>query len=543
MRLGNIKWKKVLTENYLLCIMSALLLFFVGYVIYISFSYYWDNFHSDIAADLAFVREAARQFRLFPYGWPHLQEMRVVHITTIMIPFYWITGNINLSYPLATSFMVLVNVYLFYWMLNYRKRSLLPIVIGAIVLLITFSRYTQVSVFSILFINSSLAPTLSVIFATIGFYMRLKTASTPGKLLVYRILWAVLLLLAFLGGIQSSRLLLGLYIPLLIIEVYDLVGKILENKSFKAKNIEKSAIFVALCFALNVLGVLVIMRQINSGAVLVEWGLVTTGLSISANNSIWPNLERFLPEFIAAFGMFGGSSVFSSEGIVYLGRLGLIAAGLVMYKKINKLSDYENKDKSIFYIFIASVAALSFAMVFVRTGIGERFIFPVTAMLGVLFVYIADYFVENNRKVLCLIMCAVIFVMTVLSIPAITMERRESHVQNRQTVADFIRNEGFTIGYGVFWQGLVIAAVADYDFTVISICDVQRPRLVPRPHGVSMQDFNHDEDRVFLIIAANHANDAMGNDQSRAILESGVRHEFPGGWLVYTFEQNPWRVR
>jgi len=518
-------------NNTILTIIASLVLWCVtAYVVYIGFSYYWDLMHSDIAGDLAFVREAARQRSLFPYGWAHLQEMRLIHFTTVILLVYLITDNINLSYPIAASLMLLVNMYLFYFMLSYRKRNILPIIVGFTVLLMFFSRYAQVSVFSILFINSSLSTSLATIFITIGVYMRLKENKS-------HILAIILAILAFAQGIQSTRLLIALYLPLLIVDLYPILIRILKDKDFDFKEIKKSTVFTIIWFLCNLAGIALITALIRRDIVIVGYTLVSSSLRMTRYDRLWSNLGVFVPQLFRALGLRGGIYAYSLEGALFIGRLfTIVALPIILFKTSARF----NKDNTIMHILFASVCASAISMIMMVTGIGERFLFTITALLSVMVVIVLEYFINNNRKILTYITCIFIFIIVLLTgTRGLQVPRQPSLIEDRQAVTDFILEQGFTVGYGTFWHGLVLAAVGDFEFDVIY---VGRNSLTPRPHGVTLERLNHDEDRVFLVLTRDQAQNAYNNSsRTRAILEQGERHEFRRGWVVYTFEQNPFR--
>jgi len=517
-------------SNKILTIIASLILYCMTvYVIYIGFSYYWDIMHSDIAADLVFVREAARQGTLFPYGWPHLQEMRLIHFTTVVLFVYLMTDNIHLSYPIAASFMLLVNMYLFYFMLSYRKRNILPIIIGFTVLLMFFSHYSQVSVFSMLFINSSLSTSLATIFLTIGIYMRLKENRSL-------VLAVILALLAFAQGIQSTRLLITLYLPLLIIDLYPILIHILKDKNFDFKEIKKSTIFTTIWFLCNLAGIALITALIRRDIVIVEYTLVSSSLRITRYAGLWTDIGIFVPQVFRALGLKGGVYAYSLEGAIYIGRLfAIIALPIILFKTSARLS----RDNTIIHVLFTSVCASSFSMIIMTVGIGERFIFNIVVLFSVITVMVLEYLVKNDRKIITYIACLFIFIVVILtSTSGLNIERQPALIESRQTVTDFILEQGFTVGYGTFWHGLVLAAVGDFEFDVIY---VNPNNLSTRPHGVTLERYNHNEDSVFLVLTQDQARNAYNSSHPRAILEQGERHDFRGGWVVYTFDQNPFR--
>ena len=537
---GAVKRSGRVNIELILTVVAAVVLATVTvYVIYLGFAYYWDELHSDIAVDLAFVREAAYQGTLFPEGWPHLRELRFIHLTTIILWVYQLTGDINRSYPIAVAITLLLNVYLFYYMLSYRKRHVLPIIIGFTVLLMLFSRYDNHSVFSftifsLLFTNGSLALSLATIFLTIGAYMRIKSGVAKGKFATIA-LWTISPLVALVQGIQSNRMLIGLYLPMLVVECYPLLISAVQDKDFHFKKIEKSTLFTGICFLCTLAGVALTLILMRTDVIMSARPGTTSELSVVMHTQVWDRMQSFVPELLLALGLPGGINIFSLAGMLYVGRVLAIIAFATLFLKTSIKHD---SDSPIVKIAFASICALSIAMVGMQVSIYERYIFTIVLLFGVIATMVVENFMQNKRRILSCIACGFIFLVVTLSVNQLGFEPRESLVNDRQNVADFILAQGFTVGYGSFVHGPVIAAVGDFEFDVIP---VNIPSLSPFLHGITTDVFEHDEENTFLIIPNWNVSRILENNQGAAILAQGERHDFSGGWVVWTFDHNPFR--
>jgi len=543
---------------------ALMLVMFMIFIINIKFSYYWFFLHSDIVADLAFIREAANSFSLFPSGWAHLNEMRFIYITTPAILFYWITDNVHLAYSLAVSFMVIINVALFYYMLSFKKRSFLAILTGAIVFLMFFSRYSIFSIFSILFINGSLSVHLATVFLTIGVYLRIKH-KPDGSFRGGKILGIVTLLLAFAQGIQSSRMLGILYMPLLIVELLPILRSV-NNKHAKVNG--AGMLYTFLAFLLNGLGMLVISRLISSGAVIVEASSITARANLAQTTQF---IERFLDTITAlfhTFGLVGGGSLVSTEGLIFALRASFILGIIFIYKNVQK----DDADRNLVSVFVATVISSIVAQTLTLAGTGERFNFTATSLIAVLFVVSLSNIVEsisakkeadsfwedksdnhtprkafanvlelhNLQKYLAGFGVIIVLMGSLLSMANLETNRDYGLLEDRQRVINFLTEENLTVGYGAFWQGLVINGFTNWDIVVIPFRSNSGVTGRPLRQGVSYNDFYHNEERVFLVGSTAHMEEAYDDDRMGSILPEGERHEFPGGWIVYVFESNHW---
>ena len=323
-------------ESGLTLLCFAVLSLIVGYIIYAQFAYHFSHLHTDIAADLRFVREARSQATLFPEGWFHLREVRLMHLTTPVLLFYFITDSLHLSYQLAVAFMLLANIALFYYMLSYKKIRLLPVLVGLISLLVLFaampvSSTETFTIFDILFINSSYSLHLASIFFTIGAYMRLKTR---GKLHI--VICIMILVVAFLQGFQSDRLLIALYAPLLFIELISVTRSIIAKRPVNKANI----VFVGSMFLLS-LGGAVLVKFLFSRGVLITDYTHATGLYMVSNTEIWYRMGLLSSALAYSFGAVGREGVFSIIGLLHFARLAAVAlvAGIIAKIRLQRANN------------------------------------------------------------------------------------------------------------------------------------------------------------------------------------------------------------
>ena len=551
-------------EIYAMVTMSLILFILVSYIIYINFSYYWDFLHSDIASDLAFIREAASSFSLFPPGWAHINEMRFIYITTPAIFFYLLTGNVHVSYSLAASLMIIVNIALFYYMMSFKNRNYLAMLSGIIVLLIFFSRYGIFSTFSTLFVNASLSTHLATVFLTLGVYLRAKY-KTEAHFKGEKILWSLTLLLAFAQGIQSTRMIVALYAPILFVELLSILRSV-NDKNSRING--GGMLYALLTFLLNGLGILFVNFLTGNNTILLAEVGRTTVLNIVHSSEFIERLIRTFTGFFNALGLSGGSEIFSTEGFTFVIRATFIFVVLFVYTKIQK----DNADKNLVDVLVVSVILNFLAQALTFMGMGERFNFTVTSLIAVIFIISFCNVLEripsekknaknqgainkntfytslinmierqNPQKCLVSGLIVILLMGTFLSINTLRVERDPNIIEYRLSVLDFLKEENLTVGYGYFWQALSVTATANWDIQVIPLhAGITGP---PIRQGVAYHDFYHNEDRVFLLAPLHRIEEAYAYDWMEAILQEGQRYDFPWGWIIYIFDYNPWAHR
>jgi hypothetical protein len=528
----------------LLIAVTALLTCVVGYIVYANFAYYETLLNSEMAEDLAFVREARSQGTLFPHEWLYTREIRLMHITSVILPFYVITNDIHLSYPLASSFMLLLNIGLFFYMLRYRKMNLLPIVTGLLTLIAFFAAMGTGEVypiFNILWLNSSYAVHLASILLTMGVYLRIRGGVFDWNRKNITI-FIITALTALGQGLQSDRLLIALYIPLFITEALFLISR-------KSNKPTKSSFFVAVLFSFAFFGSMLI-KALFSTETLITHFPTSTGLSIIGNSELFSRLGYYTENLFHALGLIGGESLFSIEGLLYFGRMTSIIILIVIMRRISsshKKTVGDVTDRSAVTLLTASFIFSSVVMTFVRVEVEltSRYLFTVIILMSVMVSFTTDHLMKNKQHFFTCVTCLVVFVMSVSSLYALPLEKNETLINDRKAVVEFIRGTGLNYGYGVSWQGKVIEAVSyeadssSNDFTMFYIFS----NIHTLQHrGATLSQIRHTEDEVFLILSTVQANTAELTDDEGPTLALGERHDLNGGWTVYLFSHNPWRV-
>ncbi|MCL1990340.1 MAG: hypothetical protein FWG67_05560 [Defluviitaleaceae bacterium] len=561
-QLSKFSFKNQKNPNLMVALLLILIIL-ISYTLYINFSYYWDFLHSDIVADLAFIREAARSFSLFPAGWAHLNEMRFVYITTPAILFYWLTRNVHLAYSLAVSFMLIVNLALFYYMMSFKKRNIMAMFAGVMVLLMFFSRYTIFSVFSILFVNGSLSTHLATVFITLGVYLRTKYNKVD-TFKWQKALWIITLLLAFAQGIQSTRMVIVLYVPLIFVEILPLLRSI-NNKSSQING--AGLLYACAAFALHLLGMLFIHLLTRNGAVFVEEAGLTFGLNLANTTQFIERTFQSMTTLFYAFGLVGGSGLFSIEGLIFIIRASFLFTLTFLYFQTPK----DDADQNLVHVLITTLMFSTLSQAFITIGIGERFNFTATSLIAAIFIIVISPMIENVpvktvgfseaehnekhqlhdvlnkmltpqrlQKYVAASLIATVLIGSLFSMTTLGIQRNANLTADRQRIVDFLLEEELTVGYGAFWQALAITGVANWEVVVIPFHSNLGVVGNPLRQGVAYHDFFHDEERVFLIGSVTHIEEAYDHHRMGYVLQTGQRHDFPGGWVVYIFDENHW---
>lgn len=507
--------------------MGILCIVVIGFVIYVNFSYYYDFLHADIAADLAFVREAARTLSLFPQGWLHLNEMRFFYITTPILLLYIIIGNINLSYKLVVTFMLLVNVFLFWW--AFKGSRLIATFVGIIVFIIAFSGYYLFSVFDILWINASLSTHLATVLFTIGAYTRLH-----GNRKIHITLVVLAIIFAFLQGVQSIRVTIALYLPMLFVALYPLSKSIFSKQKLY---LTSSRSFAVLLFLSNIAGILLIQIFIRNGTVLLGYESTTTGLRLASARDIFNGDLMFsMAGVLESLQFHGDIYVFSQEGILHLSRIVFLAFIFILFFNAKKTTHV----KELLFFLLCSVIFLFLSQVITQgIGMGGRLNFTITTFLAFLSIVVVDQMVKHNRYTISFIFCSFVCFIVILSISNFGLHRNHSLVNDRIAASNFIVEQGLTLGYGHFWTGMPVAAVSNYQFVIIPLHHTEDIFGETFSQGVSIYDFARQVDQSFILAPEIEFYWAFRQNTTIAnLMNLGQRHQF-GDIVVYVFDHDP----
>ena len=518
--------------------MGILCIVVIGFVLHINFSYYFHFLHADISADLAFAREAVRTRSLFPQGWLHLNEMRFFYITTPIALLYILLGNINMSYKIVVSIMLFLNIFLFWW--AFKIKRLVTFFIGIIVLFLGFSGYYLFSVFDILWINATLSTHIATILFTLGVYIRIYNNEKIQKWLV-----VLAIIFAFLQGIQSIRVTIALYFPIIFLSLYPLTKDVFLENKFSFSNISKSQIFSSQKFSLalfvaNFIGIILIQFFIRNGSVLVGYTRTTTGLRLSAARDIFNGDLMFsLAGILESLQLHGDIYVFSQLGILHLARLVFLATIIILFLKIKKTS----ANQQMFLLLLSSLVFLFLSQLISQDiGMGGRINFTITFLVSFMAFIVLEELLATKQNFLATLYISFISFVVLVSMNNFGLYRNYELVQDRQQVANFIIEQGLTLGYGHFWTGTPIAAVGNYNFVVIPLQHTESIFGYGFSQGISAYDFSRQVDRSFIVAPAIEFYWAVQLNETIAELTTqGDRHQF-GDIVLYIFDFDPFEI-
>jgi hypothetical protein len=329
-------------------------------------------------------------------------------------------------------------------------------------------------------------------------------------------------------------MLISLYLPLFITELWFVAGDYAKERKFLP--IHKSSFFVAAVCICAFVGSAITKMLFHSEILITHYN-TSTGLKIIPNKDIFERVGYYFNNLFRALGLIGDVGLITADGLLYLARMfSIIALVLIMYKLRRKLG--ANKIMVTVLLFSGVVTSLIMTFVRIEHDITSRYLFPVVVLLSVCASIATEHFIKRRLETFTACIFVVVFTVSIISMQVLPLERRDSLIEDRQNVIEFIRETGLPYGYGVLWHGKVLEAIADNDFTILYI-----HHSVNSLHyrGVTEEQLYHTEDEVFLVISASRANDALKNDHERLLLETGTRHDFNGGWVVYLFDYNPWR--
>lgn len=323
-----------LQRNKDVIFLSLILIIFFVCICIMNIGFLGKYLTSDMYGDLWVAKLMWEQKTLFPENWVFGNQLYILATPNLAALFYGLTHDMLLSMGMASTIMVILFGYAYYWMLK-TTVSFRKILVGMVVLCASFCTvHAGKNQFAQLYLVGCtyyLCYVITLLF-NLGVFIRLYTGE--GK--VKNGMYAVSLLLSFAMGIQSIRQTLLMVLPFLVIQLSMIIVCLIRKQKINCKLL----IFVILTSACNFGGVS-LSKQINVSrdAIIGSMGISLSDMKakilcipIHAKSLIG------LDDIIFSIRNSGSNIVFSTlaafAGLVLLLLVGLSVISLVRKKKL-----------------------------------------------------------------------------------------------------------------------------------------------------------------------------------------------------------------
>lgn len=505
------KHKKINKESAILKLFLIFNLIFVTFYIF----NYKIIFNSDSATANLLAREQVREVSFFPRNWVYVQEVWVLFINNIIIPFGYIFNDAlfirTVVVFLQTGILLIVVFYFF-------RKQLLASAYG-----VYFA--------SILVFSGVSSAFLEQFYGQAGY----------GNVFLWIILsisllnflnqnidninkkWIVslfsLLLITFSLGIMGIRYILTLYFPIITsYSIYYIIEYMQNRLSGKRSRKEmKLTIMVYLFVIISLFAGLAVQKIILQHVGFLK-GL--SNLLYSSPEEISNNLHIYIYGFLDIF------AALPPKGVPFLSITGIIASYrfvfliillafipvylLIIYNKLNKYS----KILLLFYLssFISTTYVYIFGTMATNDFGSARYFLVLLGLSFILFgIVIENIFSIYKRKIIIYLGLIMLipylissFYVVINNIYYIDLSSKkiEKKQNEHQGIMDFLVENNLRFGYASYWNAGVITVLSNYD---IEVAPVHIREMVPFYHLSSKKWYQADyyKGNSFLLLREN----------------------------------------
>ena len=437
------KWPIVLGAT--LCVLALALcaaLQYAGYLTYLD---------SDMASELILAKRQADTHSLFQMDWLYSTEVHLLQTNILYAFAFLFTGSFQMARIMGNMLgMVLAMAALVYlcrtlglsWGRALATASLLPLTASPM-----YANAVSISGHYLFFVGFG--------FLGAALWLRTMKAEKKRRLILRTILFAAFCLLE---GFLSVRYVLCFICPMAAVALMEFLLAPGEGSALRDDSMH-FAVATAIGFAGCVLGYaaseIILPRLFHSGV-----GAASSFLFNPLDGQAIQNtLLTVCTDFLKLLGWRGGVSLFSLAGIVNVSVAGVLFFGAVMtvrvFKSLNKQDKTQRGQRRIMtyagYAFLINL----FCYLFVQgTYLNRYLVLAVIFLLPVLAIVLRREKNVRLRTMFLLLLCVQMGGSTLLMQKDTWQQKdaAEARGADMMDAAAFLQDEGYTHGYGTFWN-------------------------------------------------------------------------------------------
>lgn len=448
------------TKIILCSVLFGLAILSVSYCSFVRVNCYTD---SDMASDILLAKECWLKKSFWPTTWIYSTEIRMLSTQIIAAPIFAFTSSLNFVKALSAVLISLLSPISLLFLLNQLKIKENWLKFASCI--VVFSPFS-VLLWKYFQFGSYYIPHVVWGFIDAGLFISLAfNDNSKRKTKVFQVLF---FMLSFIFGLTSIRYIIQFIFPItLTATAFRTVKLIKNNESFDFKKFfikDKTLFYSWISLILAAFGYLannIILQKIYSFS---QYNTITFNSFGDIPFSTW------FGDILASFGYTNMVSVFTPAGInnilLYIG-LAFFILCTIDYIKIS--AKKETISPRYFFVTFSLVAEIFNCFVFLNSDYYARYL----AITMPLFIPCMAIFIEEEQifSVKKYLMAVILFSVT-LSNSFITYEKVLSKDENtdKAAVTQFLDKQGYTLGYGTFWNANVFTQLTDGK---IEMCNIR----------------------------------------------------------------------
>lgn len=427
----------------------------------------WCNFagdtfmtNSDLASEILLAKECFLNKTFWPLTWHYSTEFRLLNTQIITAPLFFITKNLH-SIKAISGILVslLLPLSLWFILVQLKIKSVWTKLVSC---LLIFCPWSMLSWDFIQYGNYYIPHVAMSFFYTGLFFAIVFNDLSSKKKKTFTVIFAVLSLIC---GMSSIRYILQFQFPLALVTLSLAVNVMVKtNSKFSIKKFffENKAVFYScLGLALGLLGYIFNVLVLSS---LYSFSNYNT-LKFNEFNEI--TVMHWLFDILSELGYKNSVSVLTPSGAV-----NVFVYVIIVFFILNTVDFLKAKTASQSkYIFVLySIVMFVFnAFVFINTDYYARYLL---ILLLCIFPCMAIFAEEHSLSIIKRSVLSVSAVCVLLTSSFVCYSTVLSHNENtdKAAVTQFLDKQGYTLGYGTFWNANVFTQLTDGK---IEMCNIR----------------------------------------------------------------------
>ncbi len=477
--------------------------------------------NSDDAGEMILAQLLSEGNGIVTGEWVYSSELRVINTQLIRSFLFRFTDN-------WTAVHIIGNIALYAWLLlsyAFFMRQLTGSIkwfwYTAPFLLIPFSHVS----FYVIGQMGYYIPHISLSFLILGLWMWLYKEKK-----YRRIVWGALICISFASCLGGIRQLLVTFVPAAAAAISLLLGRFSRSKDLKCFVKANTYIWVSLLA--------------GAAGYLINIKILSRFFVFDTYSQIWlrsPGIDRIHEIWIRLLDAFGYSEtgisdtlLFSVDGIFYLLNIGFMALILMIIAFLWKQRKRLNADSEFLLWFSLWGAVLqSFLFLFTDTSVQSRYyILNIIMYVPLLAVFYreTDYSVFIRKGLLI----SAALCVSLLGLKEYSACLEETGNKERMASIEYLEKEGYTFGYGTFWNCNVVTELTEGKIEMVPFTGGKGEEYSLYPWLVKMDNLFLDDpvEPVFLLL---HYNEL--NRNQKLIQDAELVYE-DGSYYIYRYDSS-----
>lgn len=524
----NILKASTIKNNKLLyfIVLPLLILSFISITFSIFFSI-GNHMDSDIASEVLLGKEMLVEHKIFPTGWFYSTELRILNIQLLIAPLIKFTGNMLLSKSIANFILLILFCSTYYYLMKSLEINKTYSLLILVVIISPISNGLMYDLYSGAFYTSYLI----FIMLNIVLWNSINNKCIEKKKKI--ILYIISIILSFSLGIQGTRLLANLYIPLLIMDLILIWLDIKDNKNmkFNYKTIFNRVFMSSSMFICSFLGLAFSRKILSKTFHYTDLG-VQTFVNV---NEIGNRFFLSISSILTLFGTVANGKVISINGIISaINLIFVILLFVVSYKLLKSHKYLSNPRKALVIFFWVSFLMNTYFLIFTNILITDRYY--VDSMV-LLFPILGIYFDEFKNKFLPIEKFTLAFFVSICILCSQYNVIYKGFIktdnsQDKYNVINFLKKNNLNFGYATFWNANVLNVLSNGKVEIANINgSLNGSYLWLTPARYYKTEFHHG--KTFLLLNKDEVKRA-----DPKLLSKGKKITKINNYVIYIYDKN-----